>query len=379
MSDLCHVCGAAGLRSLAGYELLPRVSSDCRPIEAGGHVQICQSCGAVGKPASERFLSEIAAIYSAYDVYYQGGGVEQIVFDSRFDKPLRRSELLADRLQAAGLLPRTGRAIDLGCGNGAFLRALSATFSGWKLFGLELDDRSLDLMQDIPGFAELKVGDVASLQGEYEFISMIHALEHFLDPYDTLVALRQNLAPGGYIFIEIPNLAENPFDLLIADHVSHFTPHSLSRILVRAGYEVVQLNTDWVRKEMSVLARRAESSVGILPSVDDHGLAERQLDWLAGTLASAVRAADSTPFGLFGTSIAATWLSGTVGNRIDFFLDEDTSRQGRSFMGKPILSPSAAPKGATVFVGLAPVIASVIAERLAAYDIQVVIPPGAAA
>ena len=376
MTDPCHVCGSANLRTLPDYPALPRVSSDCRPVEAGGAVEVCLSCGAIRKPATERFREEIGAIYSAYDVYYQGGGLEQVVFDSRSGQPVRRSDLLADRLRGTGLLPAQARAIDLGCGNGAFLRALSSVFAGWELFGLELDDRSLSAMSDIPGFAGLRVGDVKRLDGAYDLVSMIHALEHFLDPLETLVALRRNLAPGGHVFIEVPDVSKNPFDLLIADHVSHFTPSSLTRMLARAGYEVVRIETDWVRKEMSVLARLGASPEAF--ASDPPELAETQLAWLSGTLQAARSAAESRPFGLFGTSIAATWLAGALADRIDFYLDEDPSRQGRGFMGKPIFAPSDMPHGATVFVGLAPAISSLIAARLARPDVQIVVPPAVA-
>ncbi|UPY37440.1 class I SAM-dependent methyltransferase [Sediminicoccus sp. KRV36] len=357
---------------------------------SGGVVEVCNACGAIRKPATASFQSEIGAIYAAYDVYYQGGGLEQMVFDSRTGRPVRRSELLAERLRGSGVLPAAAptaaptaaplRAMDLGCGNGAFLRALAGAFQGWQLFGLELDDRSLAAMQDIPGFAGLLTGDVKELQGRYDLISMIHALEHFLDPYQTLLALRGNLTPGGHVFIQIPDVSENPFDLLIADHVSHFTPRSLARILGRAGYQVVRLETDWVRKEMSVLARLRDPLEAAAPAESDPpALAEAQLGWLSGTLAAARAAAAHRPFGLFGTSIAATWLSGALAGSIDFYVDEDPSRQGREFMGRPIIAPDAIPPGATVFVGLAPAIASTIAARLARPGLTVLQPPEAAA
>jgi SAM-dependent methyltransferase len=335
-------------------------------------MQVCTLCGAIGKPTTERLLGEIGEIYGAYDVYYQGGGLEQIVFDGRSGEGIRRSELLARRLRETGTLPAAARAVDLGCGNGAFLRALSGAFPGWSLFGLELDDRSLPAMRDIPGFAGLMTGDAKDLAGRYDLISMIHALEHFLDPFETLQGLRDKLSPGGHLFIEIPNVAENAFDLLIADHISHLTPRTLGRLLARAGFEVVRLETDWVRKEMSVLARAAEPR--ILDERDPPTLAEGQIAWLHRTLERCLEASRRPPFGLFGTSIAATWLTSAAGDRISFYVDEDPGRQGRSFMGKPVLAPNEVPAGATVFVGLAPAIADVIAARLAALGLNVVGP-----
>jgi SAM-dependent methyltransferase len=289
---------------------------------------------------------------------------------------MRRSLLLSSRLAATGLTGPRGKAIDLGCGNGAFLRALSGYLPGWEFFGLELDDRHLATLQTIDGFAGLRHEDVKAISGQFDFISMIHALEHFLDPFETLVALRKNIAPGGMIYIQIPNVQENPFDLLIADHVSHFSAGSLRAILVRAGYDVVSLATDWVKKELSVIARPSETATPLPMPYHPLSLAHDNIGWLVATLQLARETASGAAhFALFGTSIAATWLSGALGDKIEFYIDEDAERQGRTFFDKPILSVRDAPRGATIFVGLAPVIASVLADRLRSEGFNVVVPP----
>jgi len=39
-----------------------------------------------------------------------------------------RSELIADFLRRSGDLPAAGAVLDIGCGNGAFLRAITSSF-----------------------------------------------------------------------------------------------------------------------------------------------------------------------------------------------------------------------------------------------------------
>lgn len=374
MTGSCNICGGT-LETVDAYQRLPRVSSDCKPVPPGGTVASCETCGSVQKPVTDAFLADIGRIYADYDVYYQGGGMEQVVFDSASGGPVRRSDLLADRLLASGRLAANGRTIDIGCGNGVFLRALSARLDGWRFEGLELDRRHETALATIPRFDQLVVGAPETLSGRYDLISMIHALEHFTDPYATLVALRNRLSDDGQLFIEIPNVAENPFDLLIADHVTHATPWSLEALLARAGYETVSLSTDWVKKELSVIARPARETVTPRQPAPERNLAARHIRWLEATLDRARAAATATPFGLFGTSIAATWLTGDLGQRIAFYVDEDPSRVGQTFLGKPVIAPSAIPRDATVFIGLAPVIAAVIAGKVTAAGGEAVVPP----
>ena len=376
MASSCHVCGASNLSPLDGFERLPRVTSDCRPFPSGGKLAVCGGCGAVVKPADATFLADIAAVYAEYDAYYQGGGSEQAVFDVASGATVRRSALLTARLDAAlgGTLPASGRAIDIGCGKGGFLRMLGERRPGWELYGLELDDRNLEPLRTIPRFQELMTGDVDTFTGSFDLISMVHALEHLTAPRRTLGKLRGNISPGGVLFIQVPDLSANPFDLVIADHATHFTVASLDFLLRSAGWQPLVIDSTWIPKEISVLAIPTQRSSGPIPS--QSRVATAHLIWLNAVMQVArSHAASCRPFGLFGTSIAATWLAGGLGDQLDFFVDEDQSRIGRTFLRKPVLAPQAAPAGATLFLGLAPVVAASLASRLAHLDLRLIQPP----
>jgi len=370
----CLCCGALALATLSRYRAIPRVSSDCKPVSAGGELFFCAACGHIQKAATAAFLQDIERIYRDYDSYYQGGGLEQMVADENGARA-RRSNVLVRRLDVVSALPPKGRCIDIGCGRGAFLRALAERERGLLLYGLELDRRNLAEFERIPGFKALFCGEPNDIPGAYDLISMIHALEHMLDPRATLEALRKKLTPGGLLFIEVPNVEENPFDLVIADHASHFTPRTLDVLLAETGFERLTLSTEWVKKEISVLARTTETPVGRPLADCASTFLTHQLNWLENTLDHAHKAARSAPFGLFGTSIAAVWLTAALADQIDFYLDEDEERQGRYFFGKPVLHPEQAPHGSTVFVGLAPAIAAQIAERLRRLGLRTVLPP----
>lgn len=59
-------------------------------------------------------------------------------------------------------------------------------------------------------------------------------------------------------------------------------------------------------------------------------------------------------FGLFGSSIAATWTAANLSRLPNFFVDEDPARVGRAHMERPILHPSKVPADSDVFVALPP-------------------------
>lgn len=364
----CGICGGGTLQEMADYPMLRRVTSDCRAWPAGGRLGVCRGCGAVQKPADDAFLADIDAIYTSYTIYHQGAGAEQAVFEQSSGLPASRSvRLLQTFRDCAGLKP-AGRMLDVGCGNGATIRAFGQVAPGWTKAGTEFDAKYRAEVESIPDTEPLHVGPVEAVPGVFDVITMIHVLEHIVDPVAVLATLRGKLAPGGLLLIEVPHHPANPFELLIADHRSHFTADALVRALTAAGYEIVSVAEDWIPKELSVVARPARAAVPAARLGDVAAARQRiagSLAWLRSTSEQLRRLGADGPVGLFGTSIAGTWLAAEAGDAVAFFVDEDPARVGRSYLGKPVHAPADVPAGSRVFVGLPPAVAAGICRRLA--------------
>lgn len=373
----CCICDALRLEQIPRFGLLPRVTSDCVPFRSGGRLAVCTRCGAAQSPADEQWLSEIREIYNSYNIYGQGGGTEQQVFDQSTGLMRGRSEILVERLLALPNVPSKGKLLDVGCGTGGTLRAF-ASLGTWTSFALDLDNRNLESLNAVNGFRTLYNCSPAEVPGQFDIVTLVHSLEHFPSPYSALVDLRSKLQSGGYLFIEVPDAAVNPFDYTVADHRAHFTTETLAYIVRRSGFSVRFIAADWVSKEISLVAVRgndAELNADI-PNPSSRVDVFGQVVWLAEFVATALKsAAMAGSFGVFGTSIAATWLWPAVAERIQFFVDEDSSRIGRTHMGRPILSPAQVPSGAIVFIALVPAVAARIQTRLAHLPVDFRIPP----
>ena len=382
-SQACQICKTCDLREVKSFSSLSRITSDCRSFEAGGRLFVCLACGGVQKLPDAHWFKEIKKIYSNYETYYQSGGDEQIVFDPMTGVPRRRSEVLLERLDAKKKLAAKGHAIDIGCGNGATLRAMSQALPEWSLSGYELGEGALPRLSGIPRFEKLYTGRVGSIEGQFDLISMVHALEHFSSPGDVLGQLLP-VVGSGQIFIEVSNVAENPFDILIADHLMHFSPETLSYLLGRTGFVPTIVATDWIPKEISLLAERSERGKKIkcsetfLKTQKPAEILDRvsaYVDWLRHTVDHAKsHVCEGRSFGIFGTSIAATWLAGVMSRGVDFFVDEDPSRVGKEHRGKPILHPSQVPEGARVYFAMVPWLAEAIAARFKADRFEKILP-----
>ena len=328
----------------------------------------CLECGATQKVPSARWLAEIDRIYDAYVPYHQAEGVEQIVLDSETGTLRRRSEVIVSRLRAEAVLPQTGSALDVGCGSGATLKVLSRECPRWRLFGLELDRGNHAHLSAIPNLERVYAGSPADIDGAFDLVTSIHSLEHFPSPYDLLHSLRAKVEDRGHLFLQLPNTAENPFDLVVADHLMHFSPRTAVRIAGRAGFHVESVATNWVPKEISLLARHGAQPLGRLRHAqhDDFRVGRAGVDWLYSVIEDAASCArQSRSFGIFGTSISATWLAGSLPGKVSFFVDEDPQRQDRDYMGRPVVSPHRIPAGSIVFLALAPLVQANVRRRLA--------------
>lgn len=354
MSVPCHICGNRDLKVSDLFSRFRRVTSDCKLWKDGGELATCSQCGTVQAVITPQWREDARRIYQAYEVYHQGGGAEQAVFDAAGVGGTRSSRLVA-HLSGALTLPPVGRLLDIGCGNGTFLRAFAESHLGWRLSGAEFDAKHLADLEQIPGFHQLHTGSLDSISEKFELIALVHTLEHIEAPTAFLASIRKLLTAKGSLFIQVPHYRENPFELMTADHASHFDADSISSLLSRAGFHPTIISTDWVGKELTVLAGRNPGGFSDLPLPASDVSIPTSLDWLARHLetASAIQMASSA-FGLFGSSIAATWVAANLPRLPDFFVDEDPARTGRTHLDRPIRHPQNVSPDADIFVALQP-------------------------
>jgi hypothetical protein len=174
------------------------------------------------------------------------------------------------------------------------------------------------------------------------------------------------------LLVEVPTYLLNPFDLIVADHCSHFTKVTLERMLQKSGFDVNLLSTEWVSKELTAVSHRTEAPA-TFPFPESSLTALRQveesLNWLRSMVSEARALISRGSFGVFGTSIAATWLDSELGGGANFFVDEDLNRIGKKFMGRPVYDPRSVPRGSCVYIALPNSLAQEVQARLNAQGI----------
>jgi len=378
MTEACHVCHTLGLERLTGETAPSWITSDFRPWPSPEtQLLLCRSCGAVQKSLSPAWHKAIEAIYASYDPYPQGRRVEQASFvHAAGSVPLVRSEAILRQAIAALDLPERGRMLDVGCGDGSLIASFGRLLPAWRLNAADVGDQFRTPILALPGVEGFHPIDPDQIPGPFDLISLVHVFEHIVDPVTVLRTWRRLLGSNGKLLIQVPNLAENPFDLIILDHATHFTLDTLTRTIRQAGFDILVAVDDWVAKELTVIATPGELSPdGPTPDIDAlQTLTRCHLSWLTEMAAGARRASEHRPFGIFGTSIAGSWLFGAIDGQVDFFVDEDPNRIGGTHFGHPILDPKTVDPAARLFVPLPPIVAGRVGERLRALGLNIEIP-----
>jgi SAM-dependent methyltransferase len=312
---------------------------------------------------SDLWRSDVDQLYAGYAIYAQSGGADQAVFEPSTGQAGGRSRQLLRALQQRIELGSAGCLLDVGCGNGAFLQAVHDELAGWRLTGTELDDRHAASLARL-GSQIVPTATPWLVPGQFDLVSLIHVAEHIPAPVQWLTALRTKLRPDGRLLVQVPTFAENPFDLVVADHCSHFTAGSARAVLCRAGFAVEMVATDWIPKEVSLLAHIGPVADERVPADGAFARAVEGVAWLQRLLAMAKSLAAVDRLGVFGTSIAGTWLGSQLGDRLAFFVDEDPQRIGRCHLDRPVLAPVQVPADTHVILALPDALARSVARRL---------------
>jgi SAM-dependent methyltransferase len=358
----CHIC-LGNLKILPSFSKLFQVTSDCRSWKTNGNLAVCEKCFTVQKPKTKIWTIEANEIYEGYAIYSQGNGIEQSTFDANNGASIARSEKILNWLSESNI-PLKGSLLDLGCGNGSFMKAFGNYYKNWEMTGLELDDKNKKIIENIPGVKKLHIGDIETLNDKFDLIVLIHALEHLTEPIEILKKLKSKLNPGGYVFIEVPDLEASPFDLLIADHCTHFTSGTLSAVVLNSGFIINKIVSNYVPKELSLLCTPNEDDISIEFQTDTNGerISINNIKFLNELLTKAN--SHKGNLAIFGSSISATWLATSLGDKISFFIDEDINRIGSKHMGKEILALNQVNENTTILMPLRSDIAETISRRL---------------
>jgi SAM-dependent methyltransferase len=368
----CIYCKDHNLDFIESFKDLRTISSDCKPWRKGFVMAVCKNCGFPQAGVTPEWEDSAAEIYDAYATYFQTSDFDQAVFIDGGKS--WRSDLLVNAVLEQHRPEIGANLLDFGCGSGNLLRSFSKFRPDLSLFGFDLDTRELESLRSIKNFKQLIVGEMRT-DLRFNLISMSHTLEHLTEPIQAIQQLGQILDEDGCLVIAVPDCSLDPFKLLIADHCSHFSVDTLSTLLTNSGFNIVHIESRLETRECWAVCKKEKHMQKEKLPVKNLAWLEKSVNWISVVRSDARKFAKEHPFGIFGTSINALWLFGELELDVNFFVDEDVSRQGTRLFGRPVISPSEVAEGSVVYLPFVPALATKIALRLEREGVSWLVPP----
>ncbi len=138
-----------------------------------------------------------------------------------------------------------GRLVDLGGGVGHF--AECALGRGWDAYSVDVSPHAARAAAARVGEGRSLLAAPDSMNGSCDLVTLWCVVAHVPDPRAVLADAVRLLRPGGRLLMTTPNFLfqsryarvaarlGRPLDFVASDHVLHFTPASIDRVLADAG------------------------------------------------------------------------------------------------------------------------------------------------
>ncbi len=200
-----------------------------------GNLFVCPNCGLWMLSKAER--EAFAAIPSKPDPTYLE---EEVGRRKTARKVLERIERLTTK----------GKMLDIGSSAGFFLT--EAKSRSWETVGIEFSSWSKRHAEEHFGLT-IYNQPLEKLNWKpegFDAITMLDVIEQLTDPRQVLAEVKKILKPNGIFVLTTPNidsaaakLAKEKWYAILPGHLFYFSPKTLEKILIAAGFRIVEKKT----------------------------------------------------------------------------------------------------------------------------------------
>jgi SAM-dependent methyltransferase len=233
---LCEHSEAAVYLEGEGEALDASMIGPSRGIVSPGRILRCRGCG-FGYRQTRFSEQKLAEMYGAMDPH-----LYQAEMEGRRRTAQRRLEVVRRHVHGRRLL-------DVGCASGVFLEL--AAEAGWDATGVEPSAalcRQASKALAGKGSALCTTLECAPLAAAFfDAITIWDVLEHVPDPLAMLRKCRLLLRPGGFLFVNVPDLDSiearilgRRWPLVLAEHLNYFNRPSLDLAGRKTGLTLVR-------------------------------------------------------------------------------------------------------------------------------------------
>lgn len=345
--ETCRVCSSP-LGAPDFDRPAPALSSIRTFLPVATKVHVCAMCGHAQSPD----LPELEDFYDTqYRISLDVDGHDQL-YENASGEQVFRTEYQAEIVLGLDI-PQNAKILDFGAGKATTLERVLKRRPDLESHVFDVSNDYVDHWQAwVPHENQATYALPTYWENRFDLITAHFVLEHVANPVDVLRDLARCLAPDGRIFFSVPNAETNTGDLLVADHLSHFTRSSLEQMLERAWLCAESIDDTTFQGAFLVVASTGIGAASTPPAPE---ALTRVLGLWQDVLQDVSSQQWDTPMAIYGAGFYGSMLAGCVHGKASAFLDRNPFLQGGTHLDLPVIAPDDCPADLrTVLVGLNP-------------------------
>lgn len=177
------------------------------------------------------------------------------------------------RPELVAVLPANdgNRVLDLGCGSGAMSQRIREQGKAGEIWGVEINPDAAAAARQSGALDRVLEGDLETVTeqlppGYFTHVIAGDVLEHLVDPWQALSALKISMAPGGQFICSIPNIRNLSFILALLfkarfeyrdsgvmdrTHLRFFARKDVYDLFAQAGFQDILIGPVRPKKRLS--------------------------------------------------------------------------------------------------------------------------------
>jgi 2-polyprenyl-3-methyl-5-hydroxy-6-metoxy-1,4-benzoquinol methylase len=268
------------------------------------------------------------------------------------------------------------RILDFGAAKGQMAQKLSLNVPIHSVFAYDISKSYLEYWKKFLLPTNMFLGHIPETFKEtFDVITAFFVLEHTSNLSEVMSLIHSLLKEGGLFYFVVPNFQTNLGDLLVSDHVNHFTFTSITWMAFNYGFELQVIDDASHRGAFCVLLRKTKTKRSLKIGHDSskksksHQNILAALDYWSSTklhIKSYLKKNSVSSVGIYGAGFYGCYLESWLRNfvKIESFYDANPFLIGEHVNGIPIMSPEGLKGANVVIVALNPLIAVEFKEKL---------------
>ena len=245
--------------------------------------------------------------------------------------------------------------LDYGCGKSLFCQRLRGLNSNIKLHLFDVSSDYTDFWIKFcsrDNFATFEIP--SSWIGKFEIVASLFSLEHVPDTLGSLRQIKKLLKPDGILYLVVPNMfSENTADMIVVDHLHHYSPESMAMALHLSGFALLEADHDSHRQCSIYICANTESVSDIVSNHIDiesrfNQMEKIALDWrkiITSIQADMSYFNDESSLVIVGAGILGSLVVSLINNKnsIVGFIDSNKHKQLKGWLSYPVYPPRYVP------------------------------------